>query len=221
MVPELVNNHDPHVCLRVCYTIEMFRHRRFLSSLMRNVVSVTINSTVEFLFRLAYGLLATPPTRTCGASRHKTCPILLATDKFSGHTTGQHLKTKVHVNASCKSSNVIYLITCGWSCQQYVGETEQEFHCRINSHRYDIALKRTKESPLAEHFNGIAHSQVDTRVMVIDQLWNHDRCLRKTRESRWIRTLGTTHPLGMNLRVDSLRSLLPLTSFMDLCESLC
>ena len=29
-------------------------------------------------------------------------------------------------------------------------------------------------------------------------------CLRKIRESRWIRTPGTSYPLGMNLRVDSL-----------------
>ena len=65
MLPELVNNHDPHVCLRVCYAIEMFRHRRFLRSLMRDVVSVTINTTVEFLFLLTYILLATPPVHTC------------------------------------------------------------------------------------------------------------------------------------------------------------
>ena len=63
MVPELVNNHYLHVCLQVCYAIEMFCHSRFLSSLKRDVVLVTIDSTVELLFRLTYILLATPPTR--------------------------------------------------------------------------------------------------------------------------------------------------------------
>ena len=140
--------------------------------------------------------------RPCGASMCKTCPILLAPDEFSSHTTGKHLKIKV--NASCKWSNVIYLITCGSCGEQYVDETQQELHCRINGHRYDIAHKRTKESPVAEHFNGAAHLPAYTRVMVIDQLWNHDPCLRKIRESRWIRTVGTTHHSGTNLRVDSL-----------------
>ena len=60
MVLALVNDHDPHVCLRVCYAIEMLRHRRFLSCLMHDVVSVTIDSTVELLFPLTYVLLATP-----------------------------------------------------------------------------------------------------------------------------------------------------------------
>ena len=63
MVPELVNDHDPHVCLRVCYAVEIFRYTRFLSSLIRDVILVTIDSTVELLFRLAYVLLATPPAR--------------------------------------------------------------------------------------------------------------------------------------------------------------
>ena len=125
---------------------------------------------------------------SCGASRCKTCPILLATDKFSSHATGQHFKIKV--NASYKSSNLIYLIMC-WRCgQQYVGETEPELHSRINSHWYDIVHKRTKESPVTEPFNGIAHSQGDVRVMVIDQLWNHEPCLRKIRENEWITTWG-------------------------------
>ena len=121
---------------------------------------------------------------------------------LSSHMTGQHFKIKI--NSSCKSSNVIHFIICRRCGRQYVGETEQQLHCRINSDRQDVAHKRTKESPVAEHFNGVAHSQVDMRTMVIDQLWNHDPCVRKIRQRRWIRNLGTTHPLEVNLRVDSL-----------------
>ena len=60
---------------------------------------------------------------------------------------------------------------CG---QQYIGETEQKLNCRMSSHWYDIVYKRTKESPVAEHINGIAHLQADMRVMVIDQLRYHE-----------------------------------------------
>ena len=65
-------------------------------------------------------------------------------------------------------------------------------------------VKRTEESPVAEHFNGAGHTLVDLTVVAIDQLYSHDPCLCKIRESRWIRTLGTANPFGMNLRVDSL-----------------
>ena len=65
--------------------------------------------------------------------------------------------------------------------------------------------RRTDESLVAEHFNNGPHSQADKTVMVIDQVHSHDSCLRnKIRESRWIRNLGTSSLLGMNLRVDSL-----------------
>ena len=63
----------------------------------------------------------------------------------------------------------------------------------------DITQRRTKESPLAEHFNGKGHTLVN--------IYSHDSCLHKIQESRWIRTLGTSHPFKMNLRVDSLRNL--------------
>ena len=67
-------------------------------------------------------------------------------------------------------------------------------HRKINSHRFNITHKRTEESPVAEHFNDEGHTIVDMTVVVIDQLYSHDPCLCKIRESRWIKTLGTSHP---------------------------
>ena len=112
--------------------------------------------------------------------------------------------TDVKFSASCKPSNVIYLITCKRCGLEYVGDTGQPLHTRVNGHRYDIAHQRTKESPVAEHFNSGAQGQSDMTVMVIELARSRDACLRKIRESRWMRTLGTSSPLGMNLRVDSL-----------------
>ena len=123
-------------------------------------------------------------------------------DVFSSRSTGE--KFWVRVRPSCKSSNVIYVHTCRRCGKQYVGETKQQLHCRLNNHCYDITHWRTEDSPVAEHFNSLAHSEADMVVMVIDQLQNHDPCLRKIREGRWIRILRTSAPLGMNLRVVSL-----------------
>ena len=106
----------------------------------------------------------------------------------------------VKVRASSKSSNIIYIITCRRCSTQYVGETGQQLHCRLNNHHYDITHQRTKDSPVAEHFNSLAHLEADRVVMVIHQLQNYKPCLCKIREGRWIRTLRTSAPLGMNLR---------------------
>ena len=57
---------------------------------------------------------------------------------------------------------------------------------------------------MAEHFNSGAHKESDMAVVVTELALSHDVCLRKIREGRWIRTLGTLSPAGMNLRVDSL-----------------
>ena len=105
----------------------------------------------------------------------------MATDEFSSHTTGKVFK--VNFRASCKSSNVIYLITCRRCGLQYVGETGQALHMRLNGHRYDITHRRTEESPVAEHFNSGAHKESDMAVMVIELARSRDACLRKIRES--------------------------------------
>ena len=129
----------------------------------------------------------------------------MATDEFTSHKTSQVFKMKSA--AFCKSSNIVYLITCRRCGQQYVGKTGQPLHPRIDSHRFNIVHRRTEESLVAEHFNGTGHTLADMTVMTIDPLYSHDPCLRKMRESRWIRTLVTSHPFGMNLRVDSLWNL--------------
>ena len=58
-----------------------------------------------------------PGSYLCGAPRCKTCLILMTSNKFSSHTTGKSFKIKIRT--SCKSSNVIYLITCTMCCQNY------------------------------------------------------------------------------------------------------
>ena len=75
-------------------------------------------------------------------------------------------------------------------------------HRTINSHCFDITQWRNEQSPVAEKFNGLGNTLADVTVMAIDQLYSHDSCLRKIRESKWIRTLGTSYPFWTNLRVD-------------------
>ena len=86
-----------------------------------------------------------------------------------------------------------------------MGETGQELHCRIITHRFDFRQRRTEESAVTEHFNGAGHTLADLTAMAIDQLYSHDACLHKIRESKWLRNLGTSYPFGMNLRVMTIK----------------
>ena len=144
----------------------------------------------------------TPGNSVCGAVRCKTCPILKTTNAFCSTVTGERFTIKIH--ATCKTSNIVYLIECRRCGLQYVGESSQPLHMRMNGHRYDINQGRVKESPVAAHFTGSGHSEADLSVLVIDRLWTDDTIRRKNRESRWIRALGTLWPRGMNLRSDAL-----------------
>ena len=73
-----------------------------------------------------------------------------------------------------------------------------------NDHNMNITHRRTEESLVGDHFNDDGHSLANMTVEVIDQIHIRDPYPRKIWESRWIRTLGTSFALGMNLRVDSL-----------------
>ena len=70
-----------------------------------------------------------PGNFRCEARRCKTCPILVTTDTFASSVTGERFKLKLR--ASCKTSNVIYLIQCRRCGLQYVGETGQPLHSRM------------------------------------------------------------------------------------------
>ena len=131
--------------------------------------------------------------------------MFITTNEFTSHKAGKVFK--MMFAASCKSSNIVYLISCEVLANN-VGKTGQQLHCRINSHHFDIRQRRTEESPVAEHFNGAGNTIANLTVVAIDQLYSHNACLHKIRESRWLRTLRTSHPFEMNHRVESLSNLL-------------
>ena len=141
-------------------------------------------------------------TTRCEARGCKTCPTICAADSIKCHTTG-----KVHpvrVSATCKTTDVIYVISCLKCGKQYVGETSQALHLRMNGHRSDIRLKKTTEKPVAHHFCSPGHKLDHLSIMVVDQTPLGDTVLRKNREARWIRCLKTAQPEGMNIRTDQL-----------------
>ena len=108
---------------------------------------------------------------------------------------------------SCKSKNVIYLVTCKKCNVQYVGSTSNEFKIRFRNHKSSmITKKRTCE--VAIHFNKEPHTLKDFEFLIIEQLCNlsannntlDDRLL--TREAFWCAQLSTLKPHGLNKRCE-------------------
>ena len=64
---------------------------------------------------------------------------------------------KLRRNTSCKTTNVVYLITCTKCGKQYVGETGDYVNQRMNGDRDYWKHKRFERSPVAEHFCSLEH----------------------------------------------------------------
>ena len=81
---------------------------------------------------------------------------------------------------------------------QYVSETGNPLHTRMNGHRSDIRTGKI-DKPVAAHFTQPDYSLEDLQVMGIEKIYREDATLRKLHESYWISTLGTMAPTGMNI----------------------
>ena len=118
--------------------------------------------------------MPTPGNFRCGAACCKTCPVLLTMNEFSSHSTG---KTYIiRSEATCNTSNVIYLIQCRKYGLQYVGETGQLLHCRMNNHLANIIHQWINEEPVAQHFTFYACYVALKRVQPYSTVMSWLRC---------------------------------------------
>ncbi len=141
-----------------------------------------------------------PPTSTgstpCNSRRCKCCAEIVICNSFKSKSTGRQYNIKTQM--TCRSKNLVYLISCKRCELQYVGETEQALHMRMNGHRSDIRTKKV-EKPVAAHFCQANHSLRDLEVKAIEKIHNNGTQRRRERESYWIFTLRTLAPEGINL----------------------
>lgn len=141
----------------------------------------------------------TPRITSCGHPKCATCSQhLLVTSTFQD----SHRKPtayRIRHSMSCKSTNVIYLITCNKCKKQYVGNTSKQLNTRINHHRSNILNKRS--TYIAQHFNLPDHSLSDLRVKPIDKVTETENSTKELLclENFWITTLRTIIPDGLNV----------------------
>ena len=114
----------------------------------------------------------------CGDKRCNTCKVGTFGDSILITSTGA--THNITQPMTCKSSNIIYCITCTKCRDQYIGETEQELHNRQAGHLADIRAQRTG-LPYVRHFLecGIQHYT----VTAVEKVRRNDAATRKSRET--------------------------------------
>ena len=132
------------------------------------LVSATLKST-EFAPALGSNPCSSPHYYTLIYKHIKTGTSVRSTP--TGHTV------TVHAIATCKTQNVVHLIKCLTRHMQYVGETQNPLHIRLNGHRNDILHKRT-EKPVPVYFCNLNHSLPHLTIMR-----SSDKTLRKRTET--------------------------------------
>jgi hypothetical protein len=152
----------------------------------------------------------------CRNFRCKICPIMDKTDKIVCHVTQQLHNCKT--NVTCNSSNLVYCICCKKCGQQYVGETSRKISERIGEHLLNIRhLSSHNKNPLYKippsfvphnvglHFSQNNHNGTkDVRVKILDFINFHPaspraKTTRLRIEKKWIHTLKTPAPQGLNM----------------------
>ena len=81
---------------------------------------------------------------------------------------------------TCKSSNVIYCVTCKKCKDQYIGETEQELHARQRGHLNDIR-SNVSGLPYVEHFKVCGIDNYT--ITAIEKVRRNDVETRRSREA--------------------------------------
>ena len=146
---------------------------------------------------------ANPGSHRCASIKCKACEYIVEANKYIS-THNNRAFTLSHY-FSCKSTNVVYLVTCKRCSKQYVGETGRQLSDRINQHLSCIRLN--KPTPIGLRFNYADHTIKDFSIIAIEQFKDttHSQVVRRAKEITWQNILQTAFPLGINnLKIDHL-----------------
>jgi hypothetical protein len=148
----------------------------------------------------------TDPTKRgfnfCNTTRCRYCPRLNKSGKIVSKTTGATFECMK--NISCRSSNLIYCITCKVCGIQYVGQTLLRVKDRFVHHFSDI-FKADAQKTVGRHFSQTGHNGFhDLEISVLEFIKKPPRSpasktIRDRVEKRWIHLLRTLAPQGLNM----------------------
>lgn len=165
-------------------------HRNLNKMLIRSIVCNKNNINQVFF------------SKKCTKTNCKACNHIVECSTFySNHNSNKIYKIK-H-NFTCKTRNIIYLITCNKCRKQYVGQSSRPLADRINNHL--SCIRTHKQTPISIHFNLPNHSINDLKIHAIDHITTNYNIsdLLNTKETYWQNTLMTMFPHGLNHQNDN------------------
>ena len=143
------------------------------------------------------------------------CPLLNRSGSITCHVTGKKYCTKK--NITCRSSNLVYLITCRTCDKQYVGQTKNSILTRFQGHCGKITTyrkHRTEEPSLfrqldkdavGTHFSANDHRGIEDlniSVLAFISITPQSEAALRFRlkvEKEWIHRMRCPAPLGLNI----------------------
>ena len=185
---------------------------RFLDSRQDNAVVPENNDVGNRSVSVANGNLQTGSDFTvlkCNNARCKTCPNLITSNSINSNVTGKIFNAVNHSSdiVNCHSQNLVYLLICKKCNLQYVGETTIPLHKRMNIHR----TSKSGCENFISHFNGHCKgSGFDIQILeklegdgynALHEVDDVKREIRLSCEDKWIKSLRTIFPYGLNDRV--------------------
>lgn len=144
----------------------------------------------------------------CNGVHCRACNYITPTANF---TSSHNKRTyRVHGNVNCRTTNVIYLITCRHCNLQYVGQTSRSLADRINDHLSYVRTRKTN-TPTGLHFNLPGHNINDLQFVGIEHVPTDSSTLPII-ERKWQQLLQTHYPHGINQVKEHLLSVQPSAS---------
>jgi hypothetical protein len=138
----------------------------------------------------------------CNLNNCRYCPLLNKTGTITCNVTG--IQYQCMKNISCRSSNLIYAISCQKCGIQYVGQTMLRLKDRFVHHFHDIQTNNFDKS-VSKHFSDTNHGGTrDLNISVLEFIHKPPRSQQSVRirnriEKNWTHLLRCMAPLGLNI----------------------
>ncbi len=146
-----------------------------------------------------------PEKNKCKNKNCTYCPIIQCHGRVISHQT---LRTyHAPMGVTCRSNNLIYLITCKKCLAQYVGETYRRLFKRMAEHLRSI--RNDSNTPVGYHFNhsragcNISHVQFEVASFIYTPVHPNSEQginIRRTIEKKWIHRMRTNRFPGLNIQ---------------------
>ena len=98
----------------------------------------------------------------CGDARCKNCVNMNETQSIHITSTNRYFRVKHRM--SCKSANVLYIITCTGCLEQYVGMTNDTLAHRFTVHRQQIVREQYRKIGVSKHLAECSNKEIKFTV---------------------------------------------------------